>query len=312
MGTIKRGIGWVAVVGLLLSIAADVGSYYGWTPVLCAPDNKFAVFANFGTLSIEWAGDGRIHNLASMGHPVWRIGVDSNAWPFVAFSHNGRHIGIGLFELIFALGSVAFLFGPLWTRRLRRREGRCPHCDYRVLEIASNICPECGAAIPEGTNRNSDAVRPSRWSFRVRRTVFPYLIAFGAWILLQIAIGAIAPSRIDGFYTLEARPGVFMVASGERVRLRASTGIIEFVLGDTTSSFCKWDATWLPDVGSSAKSSGTVSPVVPKFTVGPATMEWSEGDATHSWIYLPNGVKRIVEPTGGEDSRVPGKVPSGS
>ena len=202
MEKLRRSIGAVMLAGLVCVAIGDIGSYFGWTPVITAADKKFTVFAYYGTLSIEWAGDIRVANLSSMGHPLWQLNVDSNDWPYVAFSHNGRHVALELIELPLVIGSVGLLLGPMWVGRIRRFEGRCPRCDYQVIEISSSRCPECGEPISGDTMRELANVKSSRFSYRTRRLVFPYLIAISTWILFRVILHLCTPSRLDGFYAI--------------------------------------------------------------------------------------------------------------
>ncbi len=302
MWKIKGRLGFLALSILLLVVAADIGSHVGWTPVLFSADNKFAVFAFRGTLSIEWAGDQRIDNLAAKGHPLWRLDIDSNNRPYVEFSRNGRHVSLGLIELLLLLASVFLLMAPMWAQRIRRLEGLCPACEYCVVGISSEHCPECGAIIPSDMVRIHEMVDSRRLSFRVRSSVLPYLFALAFWLIFRAVLGAATPTRFENLSALDARPGVFMIEAGDRERLRTNGGIIEFTLGNTSSSACKWDAAWTPTGATPVKSSGVLSespPVVTRFTVGPTTLKWSVGDATHHWISLTDdGTNRIEVPQG--------------
>jgi hypothetical protein len=81
---------------------------------------------------------------------VWPISSNSlgfSSWS-VMWEPWHRSVILPLWMVFCAMVGGAVLCG--WLSRFRRRRSHCAECDYCLTGNTTGICPECGAAIPEG------------------------------------------------------------------------------------------------------------------------------------------------------------------
>ena len=198
---------WSCGLLLLLIIVAMVANDSSWAAHVHLPFGEYAdsnIWLKDGSLTWDWAtpGDGEpssLHCQQCWTGMTWSSLLDFD-WLYYDMGN--------LKELIVDYGTVAFvgLLGFVLAAALRfalRRRGAsygCQNCGYDLTGNATGRCPECGATISNGTQRNSNAAtqrkNPARfdiisclsfigsiWAASYAAALYPVL---AAWLLFAL------------------------------------------------------------------------------------------------------------------------------
>ncbi len=288
------------MLGLALTLCCDLASHQGCAPFIHAEDKHFATFALAGFLSAEWAGPTRIDRLKDFGFIPITFAADSRKPPFSWFMQRGKQIHLYWFELLLTVAVYIFVLRPRWKRRRRARLSLCSMCEYQVIGVESDRCPECGTTIASGTIRDEAVLPVSSRANQIKRWFIEVPLIFILLLIFQIVVNATTRFDDGPHLALNPRSNVISVRSGETISLMHSNGISYLTMTAIRADHWEYHVDWWATGRPLQEFRGTVCEgwvskctLQTSITIGNDTIEWSMGGSDQSWLYLPNGGKSI-------------------
>jgi len=284
------------MIGLALTLCCDLTSHQGWAPFIHAEDKHFATFALAGFVSVEWAGPTRIDRLKDLGCIPITFAADSRKPPFSWFMQRGKQIHLFWLELLLAMAVYVFLLRPFWKSKRLAKLGLCSMCEYQVIGVASERCPECGNTIAVGTVRDEAALPASSRANRIKRWLIEVPFIFILLLMFQIVVNATTRYEDGHHLALNPRSDVISIRSGETIRLTHSDGISYLTMTAIRADHWEYHVDWwgsgqhLQEIRG-AVCEGCVSNCIRQTSIAISndTIEWSMGGSKRSWLYLTQG-----------------------
>jgi len=288
------------MIGLALTLCCDLASHQGWAPFIHAEDKLFATFALAGFASVEWAGPTRIDRLKDLGFISITFDADSRMPPFSWFMQRGKQIHLFWIELLLTMVVYVVVLRPFWKRKRRARLSLCSRCEYQVIGVASERCPECGSTIAVGTVRDEAALPISSRVTQIKRWFIEVPPIFILLLMFQIAVSATTRYEGGPHLALNPRSDVISIRSGETIKLTHSDGISYLTMTAIRTDHWEYHVDWwgngqhLQEIRGTV-CEGCVSNCIPQtsIAIGNDVIEWSWGGPKRSWLYLPQGGKSI-------------------
>ena len=145
----------IASIGMNLIVLVAPGAWFVWVHLSTFPGTAVgrdvSLERDFGVLALTF---GTINILCSRCAVVWenrrvRSAAVHLGYITCGFTAVTGYLFAGALESLFpffALGATAILTARCLRSfdRAKNQKGHCPHCDYDLSGLSSDICPECG------------------------------------------------------------------------------------------------------------------------------------------------------------------------
>jgi hypothetical protein len=152
-GRIRRTVGWATLaVGGVFSGLMAVSLW--WWAGYCGP--TWLVDLGNGTLYVDDWSASSLRSTPLVGWSMDRNYLSDARWLVWGGQRAGsawaREYSIWPAGPAMLVGGVACLWSA--RRAVRRRAGVCVRCQYSLLGISANVCPECGHAVENAERRS--------------------------------------------------------------------------------------------------------------------------------------------------------------